>query len=341
MPLLSTDRSGMATLWRGLLLLVLGACCGCSREPAPPVRPAKPPASVSLCQGGILAVLPTIAREKGLFAAEGLDVTLNIVGDGKIVMEDLLADKCDLALTGEFPVARQSFDRSDLAIIATLAVSDNGVKILARRDRGITSPRNLAGKRVGVSKGTISNFFLDQFLKKNRIPRDGLTVIGKSHRDLPMALQRGEIDAYAGSDVAYFKGKQLLGAGGVTFSEPGLTNHTACLTVKREWLAANQHRARGVLRALLRAEQELARQPSALMPQLAAALQITPDDLQSLLAEQQNRVGLDQVLLLALEDESRWMQETGMVSGKEFPNHLRLLEPGILRELAPAAVELR
>jgi len=333
-------RASLGRLGAGILLI--GLLAGCPRQEAAPSKPvAGPLQSLTICQGGILAVLPIIAREKGFFAAEGLEVTVNIIGDGKAAMGAFLEGKCELALTGEFPIARQSFERSELAVIASLASTDNGVKILARRDRGITTLKELAGKRVGVSKGTIANFFFDQFLKKNRMPREMLTIVDMSHQQLPEALQRGEVDAYAGSDVAYLKGKQLLGERGITFTEPGLTNHASCLTVKREWLAGQQAHAQALLRALLKAEQEFARQPEELTALLATKLNTSQADLKSMLAEQHSMVTLDQPLLLALEDEARWMQETGIVKGKDFPNFLRILEPAPLKGINPEAVRLK
>jgi NitT/TauT family transport system substrate-binding protein len=321
--------------------LSLTVPAGCSRDGTPQQPVTRQQQKLTICQGGILAVLPAVAKENGYFAAEGLDVTVSLIGDGKAAMGAFLDGTCEAALTGEYPLARQSFERSDLAIIATLSSSDNAVKVLARSDRGLASPRDLVGKRVGVSKGTISNFFLDQFLKKNRIPRERLQIVDMSHRDLPKALQRGDVDAYAGSDVAYLAGKQAVGAAGVTFAEPGLTNHAACLTVKKEWLAAHQDGARALLRALVRAEEELARRPEELAGLLARQLNIPVADLKVLMTEQHSSVALDQVLLLALEDEARWMQETGIVTGKPFPNHLHLLEPAPLRSVAPEAVRLK
>jgi NitT/TauT family transport system substrate-binding protein len=322
-----------------LAALLLSLIAGCSRnEPAPPVKPRP----FKICQGGILATLPLIAKEKGFFLEEGIAAEIELVGDGKAAMGKFLNGQCDASLTGEFPLVRQSFDRDDIVIIATLASSDNVVKVLARRDRGINSLGDLAGKRIGVSKGTISNFFLDQFLKKNHIPAENLTIIDISHAKIADALKRGDIDAFAGSDVAYLKGRQAIDdQQKIVFTEPGLTNHAACLVVRKEWLAANPGVAHSVLKALLRAEKELSQNSEELTKMLSQKLNIRHDDLKSIIAEQHNRVSLDQVLLLALEDEARWMRENGVVKAKAVPNYLRFLDPSVLKGISPSAVKLK
>jgi NitT/TauT family transport system substrate-binding protein len=322
-----------------IVVLLLGAVLGCSRNGTPPEPPRQLP--YRICIGGILAPLPLVADYRGFFQAEGLTPEIRILGDGSTAMKELIAGRCDACLVGEFPVVRQSFDRNDLVIIATLASSDNAVKILARRDRGIAKPEDLAGKRVGMSRGTISSFFLDQFLRKNRINPENLTLVDIAHHEIGEALKRGDIDAFAGSSVAYIRGKTLIGEQGITFTEPGLTSHAACLTVKREWLARNRQIARQTLQALLKAEQELERQPETLTSVLSDRLNMPVKELKNVMADQHNRVTIQQVLVLSMEDEARWMKETGMANGNPRHNYLNLIDPTILREIRPEAVSLR
>jgi NitT/TauT family transport system substrate-binding protein len=111
--------------------------------------------------------------------------------------------------------------------------------------------------------------------------------------------------------------------------------------VKKEWLATHQKAAHSLLRGLVRAEEELAQHPDEITALLAKQLNTPLADLQSMLAEQRSVVSLDQVLLLSLEDETRWMQETGIVTGKTVPNYLRLLEPSTLKGVNPEAVQLK
>lgn len=320
-------------------VVTLSLCGGCYRS-----EPTKPPPTQQvfrICIGGILAPLPIIAKEEGLFQAEGLAAEISHLGDGKAAMSSFLEGKCDAVLSGEFPVVSQSFERNDLVIIATISSSENAVKMLARRDLGILSPTDLAGKKIGLSKGTVSYFFLDQFLEKNGIAKKSLSIIDISNRELPDALKRGDIHAFAGSDAAFLTGKNLLGGQGVIFTEPGLTYHANCLTVKKAWLASNPHIATKVLTALVKAERELDRKPELLTPKLARQLKFSEEDIKSIMADQHNRVSLDQILILALEDEARWMLESGVVKGKSLPNYLDFIDPVILKQVNPAAVRLK
>lgn len=319
------------------IVLAILICSGCSRTDAPPKK--LEPLRISM--GGILAPLPFIAKEKGFFREEGISAEISLLGDGKAAMNGFLEGKYDAVVCGPLPVVAQSFYRNDFVIIASVATSDNAVKILARRDRGIATLKDLQGKRIGVSKGIISEFFLDQFLSKNRIPRNALTIVDVSHQKMPAALANGEIDAFAASDVAYLKARQLIGNSGVTIAEPGLTNFAACLVVKKALLAANAGFVRRMVAALGKAEQELARNPEAIVAMLSKNLAINAAELTEVISNQENRLLLDQVLLLSLEEEARWMREKEIGTGKPLPNFLQVIDPEILRSVNPGAVRLK
>ncbi|GAM08564.1 hypothetical protein OR1_00836 [Geobacter sp. OR-1] len=195
---------------------------------------------------------------------------------------------------------------------------------------------------MGCQKARFLTFFWINSCKKNRIATENLQIVDISHTEIADALKRGDIDAFAGSDFAYLKGKRVISnAQRIVFTEPGLTNHAACLVVRRDWLAANRGTAQKVLKALLKAEKEFNLHPEELTSMLAGKLDIKKSDLEKILAEQHNGVMLDQVLLLALEDEARWMRETGMVKGAPLPNYLHFMDQSVLRSVDPTAVKLK
>ncbi|HEY6007183.1 MAG TPA: ABC transporter substrate-binding protein [Geobacteraceae bacterium] len=330
-----------APVGRWLLLMLLLAAAGCTqRKEHAAVTTAGTKEQVTICQGGILTVLPVVAREKGLFAAEGLDVDLTTCGDGKFAMEAFLAGACTVATVGEPPVVRQSFERDDFRIVASTVSSDNATRILARRDRGITTPRDLKGKKIGVREGTISHFFLDVFLKKNGLTPGDVTVSFVELRKMPQALAAGEIDAYSSSDLYYLEGVQLLGDRAVTFSEPGLCYNAANLVVKRDFLASRPETVRRLLRALVAAEGYVAAHPAETRQLVAAVRQVAPQDLEAVFRNQRHVMALGPSLILSLENQARWLIEKGTVARTEIPNYLRFLAPGPLRTVKAAAVTL-
>ncbi len=128
-------------------------------KPGPPARVEKLRMGVYT---GSISTLVYIAQQQGFFKRHGIDLTVENYQTGVQAMEDLLAGKIDAATASEFVLVLQGFKRQDLRTIGTISASDN-CEVVARRDRGIRKPDDLRGKRVGVSKGTGAEFFLNVF----------------------------------------------------------------------------------------------------------------------------------------------------------------------------------
>lgn len=319
--------------------LAVAAGCTKKKEPLREEKVSGETGQVSICQGGIVTLLPQLALDEGLFRKGGIAATIRTYGDGRSAMDAFLSGACTMATVGEPPIVKQSFDRDDFVIIASLVSSDNATKILARRESGIRSPADLRGKRIGVRKGTISHFFFDVFLRKYGLQPSDTTVRFMELKDMPSALAAGEIDAYSSSDLYYLEGTRLLGERGVTFSEPGLCFNAANLVIRKDYLAAHPGQVRGFLAALLQAEAYAATHPEQALRLVSAEQKIPVKDLELILRDAHNALTLSRQLLLSLEDHARWMADSkgGKVA---IPNYLNFIDPAPLRGLKPDAVSL-
>ena len=88
-------------------LLLSAPASGCKDRQSS--GPKKSPTPVTLCQGGVLTILPIIAHQQGFDAQEGLAITLKNMKDGKLAMDSLVAGECSFSSTGEPPIVNRSF----------------------------------------------------------------------------------------------------------------------------------------------------------------------------------------------------------------------------------------
>jgi NitT/TauT family transport system substrate-binding protein len=96
-----------------------------------------------------------------------------------------------------------------------------------------------------------------------------------------------------------------------------------------------------LLRALRRAEQLVADDPTRAQHILATQLNIPADEAARLMAEHDHRLRLEQSLMNTLRGQARWILREGLVTGTATPDALgRAVEPGLLRGLAPGAVSI-
>lgn len=102
----------------------------------------------------LLPALVWIAEKQDYFHKRGLDITIKEVDSCEIAFASMLQNgDSDIVTVDQTPIVAQSFDRNDFAVISGLAHSDNSLKLLGRRDKGINSPSDLRGKKIGITKG--------------------------------------------------------------------------------------------------------------------------------------------------------------------------------------------
>jgi NitT/TauT family transport system substrate-binding protein len=85
-------------------------------------------------------------------------------------------------------------------VVVIAAQCNRGMAIVARADGGVTSVKELSGKRVGILPGSTQEVvFLD------RLKQEGMTIkdiqsVRVSFSEMASTLERGDIDAYVGAE---------------------------------------------------------------------------------------------------------------------------------------------
>ena len=298
------------------------------------------PDGVTICQGGAPGIPLLLTQEKGLFAAEGVTVTLKTYRTSSEGFEEFFKGECDLATVSETSVVMKSFDRQDFSILAAIATSDNSPRILADRKSGITTPKDLKGKRIFVLKGASNHFFLDMFLAKNGISDRDVTVILTPVPDVPAAFADGSIDAFCATEVLIDKPMKALGKEAVVFDDPGLCLVSFQLVAKNSLVATRPDMVKKVLAALLKNEENIKKDRAAAVKTAAAALGIQDQVMGAIWDNYRWQVDLSQAMLISLEQEAQWAINSGLTNKKRIPNYLDFIHRDVLFSLKPEAVTM-
>jgi ABC-type nitrate/sulfonate/bicarbonate transport system substrate-binding protein len=277
-----------------------------------------------------------IAREQGFFKRHGLDVSLEDFQTGAFAVNGLISDKVDVATASGFVLALQGFGRSDLRAIAAISLTDI-VEIVARRDRGIEKPEDLRGKRIGVTKNTIAEFFLSTFLSLNGILPGEVRTVDLKPSDFEIALSGGKIDA-AVCFPPWDALKRKMAQDGVSWPIQGGQGYHLVVIVKDALIKTRPHAVESLLKALLDAEDFLRKHEREAQAIVERTLGLDHASVASTWAKTRFHVRLDQFLLTLMEDEARWAIQNRLVEAKKVPNYLNLLSLEGLEKLRPDAV---
>src|SRR5690348_11658252 len=116
-----------------------------------------------------------LARDKGLYAREGLEVT-PIEGGPGIVPADVIAKGGAEVATAWLPSAIDARRRGEDVVNIAQIFRKPGMTVLCRRDAGVNSVLGVAGKTIGVwNVGDELN--VRDWLKGNGIPLDRVALV--------------------------------------------------------------------------------------------------------------------------------------------------------------------
>jgi ABC-type nitrate/sulfonate/bicarbonate transport system substrate-binding protein len=138
------------------------------------------------------------------FEAQGLKVNLTSFNDNAPELEALVARQLDLAAIAPAPTLQGASFGAPVKIISAVeyAFTDksgnswNAVNLLARKDTGIQSLRDLVGKRVAVF-GFSSNWYLALLdrLREEKIDPKSIKFLPMPYTQMEGALVHNEVDA--------------------------------------------------------------------------------------------------------------------------------------------------
>lgn len=286
---------------------------------------------------GDVGALGWIAQDQGFFRKVGLDVAVTGYPSGKEAADALQAGAVDVAMASEYVVASRSFSEPDLRILGSVAFYRNK-GVVARRDRGINSPADLKGKRIGVTSPSGAEYSLTVFLALYGLTVQDVKLVKLAPPKIVEAIANGDIDAAITWDPHVRTIEQALGANGISFQGDGLDVYL--LLVTRQDVATKSGKAlTKLMRALVLAEEWARAHPEEAKGYLASRFKLDPAYVESMWWRTQLAVTLPQELLTAMDGEARWLDDqAGARDG--IPNYALFVRPDALLAVKPAAVTL-
>jgi ABC-type nitrate/sulfonate/bicarbonate transport system substrate-binding protein len=294
------------------------------------------PLTIAVGESTLFAPLQ-IAAQEGLFAAEGLDVRVQSCINGRRCLKHLTDGEAQIASVADTPMVFALHAGHRFDIVATFGTSAKDTALLARTDRGIKVPADLAGKRIGVPRGTSAHYFANVFLLVNGVPRDSVNFVFIDPARGAEPLLRGEVDAASLYRPVGPQAAQQLGAKGVQLQTLRPYTVMANLVAQRGLSQATLVR---LLKATQRAITLLNTQPARAHALLAARWGQDEKAVAAQLEGYEFRLGLDQNLLSTLEAESRWAVREHLVDNPAMPDYLDLMRVEPLKALDPRAMTI-
>ncbi|WP_433944592.1 ABC transporter substrate-binding protein [Paenibacillus sp. SN-8-1] len=145
------------------------------------------------------------AKEKGYFAAEGLDVDIQMPADTNDALKLTAAGKVDLALSYQPQVLMARGEQIPVKSIGAV-VRHPLNHLMVAGDSGITRPKDLAGRTVGFSSIPLYEAMVRTMVKQDGGDPDSVKLVDVGF-DLIPALSTGQVNGLIGGFINH---EQLL-----------------------------------------------------------------------------------------------------------------------------------
>ncbi|MFA5047829.1 MAG: ABC transporter substrate-binding protein [Patescibacteria group bacterium] len=308
-------------------------------------RPEVVPVKISI---GVItqppAALIMVAKDKGFFTEQGLDVELKEFTAGKLALQALLAGSLDFSISADVPVALAALQGNKIVVPAqVIKQATNTIRIVARKDGNITDAKEyfISKKRkLATSIGGGPELFTYQFLNKLGVDKNRVEIISQQPQDMPAALANGSVDAIAIFDPAAYIAETQMGDKGITFTDSSIYSEKYILDAP-ESVKQNSNNLEKVLRALIEAEQYVKNNPDEAKNIVSKYTKLDKPALDKFWSNYDFQVVLTKQLADSFNQEVQWAKDTGKESSSTLnPDFSQIIYGIPLQKISSAAVEL-
>lgn len=293
-----------------------------------------------------LATEIAVAKYKGFFEQEGLNVEISYFVSGAEMMSAVAAKQLWLGSFGDSPAINLRAGGHPVKVIARMADISGTQQIVVQK--GVTRAEDLKGKKVGLQVGSSAEAVLGEFLKANGLKMGDVQVVNMSPPDQVAAFGRGDIHAVSVWQPFVLRAKQ---AGGHALASanrsfiPGQEGAKkyyavhAVLVGREEFLKQNPKTVEAALRAMIKAAEFARGNPDETAKILGRDIQFPVEDIKAMVLENQYDMSITPEMAADLARTIEFLAGLGKLKTK--PKVEELLDVGFLSRLAPDLVRWR
>ena len=227
-----------------------------------------------------------MARDKGYFAEEGLDVSMDAGAGSRESIPRVASGAYDIGFGDVNSLIKFRDQNPEIELKAVLMVYNRPpFAIIGRKSLGVTGPKDLEGRVLGAPAPDAAYAQWNAFTAAAGIDASKVTIenVGFPVRE-PM-LARGEVDAVAGFSFSSFINLKAAGVpeddiSVILMSEHGLDMYGNVIMVNPDFAEEHPEAVEGFVRALMRGVFETFEDPAAAVSHVLEANDVAREEVE-------------------------------------------------------------
>jgi ABC-type nitrate/sulfonate/bicarbonate transport system substrate-binding protein len=280
-----------------------------------------------------------VAEDQGYFSQNGLNVTLRNYETVTDATKGLENYEADISIPTEYVVLLDAFKKENISVIGCID-KFQAVFIVGRKDHDIANITDLKGKKIGLTRGTQSEFNLGRFLDLNGLSIQDVTLVDLPPSQYLNALVNGSVDSIVAVQKYVDLSKEQLGNNLVIWSTQSSQKGYMVLAGRNDWIASHPETISRLLTSLIQAEDYLIYHRDEAKAIVQKRMNYSDDFMDAIWPYHEYSLTLDRSLITAMNDEGQWMINNNLTNATALPDFYRYIYTKGLKEVKPEAVNI-
>ena len=288
--------------------------------------------------GAEMSGLVLLAEDLGLFEKNGLQITYRDYSSGGRALSALENKEVDLAFTGEFIFLKNLLKGSDIRIIACIATSET-IRVVAHKGIGIKTPTDLKGRRIALISESSCEFDMGVFLLYHGMKVDAVNILKlPTPEAVYEAFITDTVDAAILWDPYIMKIKNKLENQIYDWSPHSGKQLFWLVSAQGQFVRQYADKVHRFLTALREAEVFMETNPDVARQAIYKQSKHSQDHFDYIFPIVQCELILDHSLLVALEDQARWLISNRQTDHDKMPNLLEYFYFNGMQQVKPEGI---
>jgi NitT/TauT family transport system substrate-binding protein len=210
-----------------------------------------------------------LALDRGYFKAEGLDVTIDTAGGSVEPINRIASRTYDMAFADINSMIKFRDQNPETPLKAVFMIYSNPpFAVVARKSRGVTTPKDLEGKKLGAPTADGAYAQWPIFVKANGIDASKVQIMNVGFAVREPMLVSGQVDAITGFSFSSYINVKYSGLPQddivvLLMANYGVSLYGNTIMVNPSFAAEKPEAVKGFLRAFLKGLKDTAKDPVA------------------------------------------------------------------------------
>lgn len=287
-----------------------------------------------------------IAKEKGYFEEEGLDVDLELLTDPSISTTMIASGEAQFYSASQYQNINLVDKGTDVCVIAPVVNAGNTQVVVGGPNLEITSAKDLEGKKMGYTDGAGVIIAVRNMCDDLGVDFDSIQLVNLQAADMLASLEKGDIDFFAAWEPWGLKAEEFGGKVLFTGTQSYLPENTGdvdyldfivCINANRDFYKSNPDACVAYVKAMMKATDYINNNMEDAAKIIAEQINLDADECYKIMQKNEYKVTFDETYKNSCESIAEYMQETGMTSS--LVSYDSFNETSVLKSIDASLVE--